>query len=521
MKPPSERLLFVVAALLTVFSHALLIAGPRRPIAPATREASSLQREYLLHPAEARSPLSCSGFLAGPLSLAGGPWVESRRRFHANFLLDELMLLVGSWLLARRHLRSGIAVFFAAVSAAGSSLFIDDPWRNVLPVRAIPLLLALLHDVLETGSRPKLFLAASLASAQALGNLPGTALVTPIAAALYFPALAWVTGFPLRERLRGLAGRRDLLLPLLGGLATALQIPTLLAVDQGGRPHEENGFLVTSTFGNPVLYLDAFLGLSPRLDASFFPGIFAAAFALAAVLEMPRPARLRLAAVLAATLAILGAVLALFPQGRTGTAGPVVRLLAAFLGGWGLDRFLAAVPTGAPTARKVGKIFLFLALVNGALSVGANQVAPAVEAFFHAFLIGGPPDFAPAETFQSEYMAELLGANTLAAAAAGGVLLLGWALPRGRPLALALLLVLHPLDVFSWKFRLTWTRSEAIGADYFSGEASVPRVAPPPPSQDAVRKIAVAGAGLHAAFWAGAIAVLLVGLAARRKEPPP
>ena len=50
----------------------------------------------------------------------------------------------------------------------------------------------------------------------------------------------------------------------------------------------------------------------------------------------------------------------------------------------------------------------------------------------------------------------LLGASAMSTAFAAGVLFLWASRPRALPLALGLVFLLHPIDVFGWKFRLVF-----------------------------------------------------------------
>lgn len=347
-------------------------------------------------------------------------------------LAHDVLLLTGSWLLARTWFASPASAFFVAVAAAGA----DAP-----AAAALPLLVWLLHGVLETGAPLKLFLALGLAGAQALDGPPGTALVCPVAAALAFPALAWTGGYPLRERLRALDGRR-LVLPAALGTACALAALALALRDARPEGNPVERFLAASTFGNPLQHLNLVLGLTPDPGFPLFAGSFTAALALAAVLGLERRAVLRLLGAVAASLAILGAAVAPIPGAPAAAGAAPLRLLVVFLAGSALDRLLSAGPV-----RTAGALMAASAVLMAALSLAAETSLPVAESFLRA--CSGP---------DVSWTAEILAVSAFWSAAAGGTLLLRTAVPRAAPLALALLLFLHPLDVLGWKFRASWLR---------------------------------------------------------------
>jgi len=70
--------------------------------------------------------------------------------FHLNVFVDELILLVGTWLLARRFFQLP-AVVFIVLSVVGSAVWLDQPYWNFRLYYALPLVLELGHRFLETG----------------------------------------------------------------------------------------------------------------------------------------------------------------------------------------------------------------------------------------------------------------------------------------------------------------------------------------------------------------------------------
>lgn len=172
----------------------------------------------------------------------------------------------------------------------------------------------------------------------------------------------------------------------------------------------------------PARLLDFLLGLTPAPYCGLFTLSFAA---LAVVLSPPRPraAILAAAAVLAATLLLEGAVL------------PWLRLGVIFLAGRGLEVTLASGVREPRLMTRTGAALLTLAGLLAFFGAEAGR------------LITDPvPE-------------RLIGMACLGAVTTSGVFLLLGHARRTIPLGLALLFFLHPLDLFSWKYRMTWQHS--------------------------------------------------------------
>ena len=91
--------------------------------------------------------------------------------YHAGMFVDAMVLLTGTWLLARRFFDPTTAVFIS-VSVVGGAVWIDQPYWNFKLVYAVPLLIELGHRFLETGRWRWAFLLGNLLAMQMLGSLP-------------------------------------------------------------------------------------------------------------------------------------------------------------------------------------------------------------------------------------------------------------------------------------------------------------------------------------------------------------
>ncbi len=149
--------------------------------------------EYLTHGTVATWWYSISaGLLQNALLLLGdilGPLLKNLNftsLFHWGFFIDELLLLIGSWLLGKRFFKSSLTVFFVTVSIVGSAVWMTQPWFNLHFYYAIPMVLFLFHAFLDTGKWRCFFLGGSLLAFQTLGNLMYFIPVSSFVIGLYF-----------------------------------------------------------------------------------------------------------------------------------------------------------------------------------------------------------------------------------------------------------------------------------------------------------------------------------------------
>ncbi|MCX5848978.1 MAG: hypothetical protein NTW65_05970 [Deltaproteobacteria bacterium] len=106
--------------------------------------------------------------------------------FYAGIFLDELLLLAGTWLLARRFFASPLTVFFVTLSIMGSCIWMIQPWFNFHFYYAIPLILYFVHIFLDSGKWRYYLLAGNLLFIQSLGNLTYYLPVISLVIFLYF-----------------------------------------------------------------------------------------------------------------------------------------------------------------------------------------------------------------------------------------------------------------------------------------------------------------------------------------------
>lgn len=462
------RALFLVLLALTAFQFVILIADRRLPLG---HETGSLYRLQLSFASGREAQSGWAWFEQGTLlqnalllvapSLQEGSFLPF---FHLGMFLEELLLLLGVWLLGSKLFRSPQARFVVAAAALGSCLWIDHAAVNLLAFSALPLVLYLLHEFLEAKSRGALFLAAMLTVLQTMGRPPAFALLVPAAAALYWIGRAVLEGYPLRERLRsaGWSGKDAVVLGA-PALVAVLILATAFERSSSRDGLTAGSLLAMAGLRNPLEYLDALLGLSPSLEATVFCGYFTLAFAILALIQAGLKKAFRLAGVVAggllalALLALLTAALLPIPfPSRTPTPGvALVRLVVIFLAGVGFERIRPDPTAARPAARVLLLGAGAIALLTLLASMAVDVVSPTVR----MLTIGLPPKAVSPLVSQPVLFQELAGMSALMSGVAGGLLLLWSSGGRRAPLALALILFLHPLDVFGWKFRTTWMKS--------------------------------------------------------------
>jgi hypothetical protein len=492
--PRLARRLFFLLVLLTASLPLFMIADRRLPRGHQTRAAYERQYAFLAGSSEAGSiplwmPFTAGGSdsgrelysQAGALQhvlMAAGPALRGKNflpLFHLGLFAEELLLLIGTWLLARRFFPSPATAFFVGVSALGSAFCFDQAGVNLQAIHGLPLELALLHGFLDTGSRRRLLLAGSLGCLQALGSPPGLMLLSPLVVLLYFGGRRLILGERVLDRIRELGWRKTDALVGLGLAALGVLVAGTLG-SWGGAPARSEGgalsdLLSFAGLSNPLRYAEFWIGVNPSLDWSVYSGAFSAAFALIGILTFSRSTVLRLIVLVPLGLLALGAVLLLFqscfPALRTEPAPPVgtplVRMLVIFIAGAGFQEALDKRPRRPLVLAGTLLMGAFALLL--VLTAGFALQIPSLEESLRVLVAGEPAASTASSFFEYSLTMErtgtsspsgLVGATAMSMVLAAGVLFLWASRPRALPLALGLVFLLHPLDVFGWKFRHSW-----------------------------------------------------------------
>ncbi len=464
------RHLWIVLLLLQA-SVFLFVIGDRRTLTGGpTRDCFLLQQAALTGAPAAgvdrTSYLAQDGLLQQALLLAPGAaaGMEARTWFYLGLLVDELLLLVGIWLLARSLFADVRTTFLVAVATIGSSLWVDQVWSNFRSFHALPLLLWLARTYRGTGSPFLLAAALNLAGLQAMGKPPGQALLAPLAALLamrLFREFLEPVNVIVDHRRRG---------ALAAGVAS--WIPAVfLAMGSSGPTPPPRPFLQSlldfSSLNNPGTFLDVALGLAPAPDFTLYCGFFTLGFAILAVARSTPRVSLRVAGAIAVLVLVLGLASAtvdrLLPSihSTRGAAGaPLLRLILILLAGLGFEQALRrpAVPGRAVPCVAWGLVLFGATLILASILL---RYADFQEGAARLFVPRAPEGTLSPHFRNRPLVRELLDTAALWAMIAGGVMLLARPGARTAPLAIALILFLHPFDVFGWKFRMTWLRTKS------------------------------------------------------------
>ncbi len=430
-RPLSGRTLFLAALLLNALVYLFLFGDHRMVRGPVTREFFESRLRVL---AGGEGPAAGPGGLLLTALRPLGPWLRGLAPlplFHASMLVDELVFLLGVWLLSTRFYGSPRTAFFVTVAGAGSVLWTDQVYGNFLAYHSVPLALWWIHEFLDRGSRRSLFAALLLLALQ--GTMQSALVVL-----LYLAAAAVLRPEDIGMRLRAWRRqRRD------GAWLAALIVAGALAAARGAAPKA-----VARTPGG---VFDLLIGLSLDPEVTVFCGFFTIGFAIHALTE-----RNRGRAVLA--LLALGSFLIL---SLAGSPLPLVKLFLVFLSGAGLERALREQEGRVALPARLALLTLALLVV----ALASLDSSEAVEQSLRPVLGVLPGRIEAGLPRDPRTLPELFGAAALACGSAAGACYLLVASPRTRPLALALILLLHPADLYGWKSRMVWFRTTSLTAE--------------------------------------------------------
>lgn len=431
--------------------------------------------------------------IAGPLGILKG--LNFLPFFYLGIWFDGLILLVGSWLLARRLFRSPITIFFVCLIVIGPCIWMSQPWYNFHFYYAFPLILALVHRFLDRGSWLSLLLAMNLFALQTIGNLAYYIPVTSLVIVLYFGLYTAFNGpeqIAAVRRLRfGFPAALTMLVGL-GGLAAAFLILRLGAAEianySPGRELDSRVALDTFlTYGGEITkrkWAELFLGISPSLDNTLYMGLLAMPLLAASCCLALRKRY--------AHLYLLCGLLLLFGLGgfvavqlyrwwplmkyyrHIGLTGSVTRLFLCFVAGCGFEavflghevkrnqRVMTVLFAGGTTVLAVGLFFL---AVNPA---AAQRVLRAMHTQTATNVFANPAEFPV--IFEPRILRNRLMVSGCIALLGGLLLALRGYLASNsaRKILVAAALTLVASDVYLYKCGEVWLRTISLPAQDMS-----------------------------------------------------
>jgi hypothetical protein len=486
-----ERLAFGALILIQALLYVYLIATRRLPKGHDTLSVYLLQYLFQAHAAQGPGPLLWMANLAhgivstwfadlqaGPvqnaLLLVGGVPAGTPMGivFYAGLFVEDLVLTIGVWRLGGRFYRSLGARFFVAVAAVGSSLWVTNIFWNHRLVYAVPLVITLLLEFLETGRRGRLFLALCLSSLQLLGNAIYIPVLSSLTVALFVGVHAWVFRKRLRASLPLLKPRPAdaIWLPAMGVVVATVCVAAVDGLGSmrsshlGRRPDGSvtlDAFLTYPGDVNPLRYLDLAFGLNPSIDFSLYAGLCTVAFAILALARRPGRPVLQLAAVLLLLLffsmgylSAVGTVAydaapPLHYFRHVALAAPLVRLFFILLAGFGVDAF--ARSEGAERSSRWAVVGVAVAAPIAVRALWAYWSRQSDTDPIVALLDFTRSGLAPRDTSSAANESTQVSAIVVALLAAAVFVRRSRGGSVGR--LLPLLLLLQVVDVFGWRLR--------------------------------------------------------------------
>jgi hypothetical protein len=502
-----ERRLFVLLVVLETAVFAWLVLSGRLPrghdtlglylqqylfLADATQShAVALWMPNTAHGLVTNWTANCQGgLLQNAILLLGGVPAGTNHLpvFYAGLFVDEMILLVGVWTLSRRYYATLSARFFVSAAAIGSAFWMDHLVCNFRVYFCLPLILALTHDFLESGSRGKFFLAFLLMVLQFTGNTPYIPLFTLLVVLVYFIVHVLVVRMPAATLRRSLRPRPvDVLIVAANlGLLALLYVTLTHGASEirlfrpGRNPDGSVGLDEFLTHGgalSPLRYLDLVLGLSPSLDYTLYCGILTLACAALGVFH--RPGRTVYGLLICLILVVLfstGFLSAVATMAYSvapplhffryvALTAPVAKLFLILLSGFGVEALLARREELKRTLKPLSRGLLIAAIPIALLVVATlrnRETLSSVTEILRTGRLGlgqRPGADAPAPA------GALLGGSALALAAAG--ILFGLRARRTEisPALLAAFLGIHTLDLYRWKVQMLTQESIPLDAE--------------------------------------------------------
>jgi hypothetical protein len=294
--------------------------------------------------------------------------------YHVGVFVDEVILLTGTWLLARRFFDVP-TTFFVAVSVVASAVWLDQPYWNFRLYYSIPLVLELGHRFLDTGRWRWAFLTCNLLALQTIGNLPYVIPLTSFVVFAYFGFYTTTHRTFVRGWLRSLRWDARAMAALAGSALSfaaaytcvTLGTEQLVNYNVGRSPSGTTSlsyFLSYGRFTDLGKWNDVVLRLSPALDNTLYAGMLLAPLLLIAFTVVDRR---RLHLVLTAVILLLFTLAT--PIARLvfyawpgmwyfrhiGLVSSLVKVLFCFIAGIGFEFLFRSGPSSKRrTVRTVG-----------------------------------------------------------------------------------------------------------------------------------------------------------------------
>ncbi len=394
--------------------------------------------------------------------------------YYASMFLDELLLLVGTWLLAKRFFSSPLTILFVCVSVLGSSIWATQPYFNFYHFYTLPLIIYFIHRLLDEGRWLYLFFAAHLFGMQIITSDAYVIPLVSMVVAMYFLFYALCDFKQVAGQVRNLKFDRRFYGAFLGSIFSMAMVGLILKAGMDpqlvnfnhGRGTEGavplNVFLTYSAGTGGIEWRDLILRFSPGADSTLYIGFLSLAFIVIGFLRNLNPSSKHIACLVLFLLIFSASTVVsvlfyyVWPLMKyfrhLALVSPVAKFFVCFLAGFGLDYIL----TRNPQDKTFRWIMTMLALGMGFLSVylwdlathrGLLQAIPALVSKVGLLLFIKP--FEHPTLLRSQFEQSAFYAFWAA------LLLLSLVWIRRDSLRLFLfvgLLVFHIFDVYGYKF---------------------------------------------------------------------
>ena len=230
------------------------------------------------------------------------PWLASGANllstYHVAMFVDEMILLTGTWLVARRFFDLP-TTFFVSISVVASAVWLEQPYFNFRLYYAVPLVLELGHRFLETGRWRWAFVACNLLALQTIGNLPYVIPLTSFVVFVYFALYTAMNRTLVWNRLALLIWGRGAVAALAFAalslaaayLCVTLGTDQLVNYNVGRSPSGTTSlsyFLSYGRFTDLTKWNDVVLRMSPAMDNTLYAGMLLGPLLFAGLIAVDR-----------------------------------------------------------------------------------------------------------------------------------------------------------------------------------------------------------------------------------------
>lgn len=307
------------------------------------------------------------GFLNNTLFLTGSILknVNFLSIFYMGVFFDRIILLTGTWLLSRRFYNSPVVSFFVTVSVLVSSVWASQIHLNFLFYYAVPLIIYLLHQFIETQKWRYFLLALNLFMLQSIDKLFYFLPVVSLSIGAYFFFYFVFNSREMMINLRKIKFNRHGIISIVLVLISILAVFSLVKIGMDGEivknilQRNEDGsvplnvFLTYSQDNGITKWLEIILGISIKNDNTLYCGLLIPLFALFALLfNSNRKSLPLLLTALLLFLFSLGTIVSIFFYYYWPTMKfyrhifqivSIVRLFLCFLAGFGFLKFFELI----------------------------------------------------------------------------------------------------------------------------------------------------------------------------------